>query len=87
MPAPMISHIVWRDAAYGLSETTISDTGLIELHALGFVLAETEESITISLEWQDGAESTRNWLAVPKNRIISRHDFRLPRPRQARVPS
>jgi hypothetical protein len=80
---PKLTHIIWRDAAYGLVEQDIAETGLIELHASGFVLREDDESITVSLEWQDGATTSRNWLAIPKNRIISRYDFRIPRARKA----
>jgi len=83
---PTATHIVWKDACFGLSECSIEQTGLVELHALGYVLKEDDEALTISLEWQDDCDSTRNWLAIPKNRIITRHDFRIPHPRKARLP-
>lgn len=81
---PALTHILWRDACFGLSETDITLTGLVDLHAVGFVLREDDESVIVSLEWQDEATTTRNWLAIPKNRISKRYDFAIPKPRPTR---
>lgn len=79
---PKLTHIVWRDASYGTGgESDIDKIKLSELDAVGFILREDEESVLVSLEWFPGAETTRNWLLIPKTGIISRRDFSLPAPK------
>lgn len=81
---PKLTHIIWRDASHGINgEFPINSIELSTLHAVGFVLMETDEAVVVSLEWVDGADTSRNWLAIPKTGILSRHDFRIPRPRKA----
>lgn len=78
---PAVTHIVWRDASHGINgEFPIDAIELAELHAVGFILRETADTVVISLEWVDGADTSRNWLAIPKTGILSRHDFRIPKP-------
>lgn len=73
-----IIYVVWRDASYGQSEVDVQDTGLVELHEVGFLLKEDDDCVVISMEEQDNATSTRNWVAVPKSCITRRYDGELP---------
>lgn len=64
-----IAYIVWRDATHGIEEMQPSDSGLVELHEIGFVAHEDEECITLTMEHQEGAETCRLWLTIPRVNI------------------
>lgn len=72
-----ITFIRWRDAAYGVTDYPIDDTGLADLLECGFLLREDQWSLTVSMENHEGATSTRNWICVPKTGILERHDIPL----------
>jgi hypothetical protein len=66
-----LAYIHWRDACHNSDEIRIDDLGeAVALHACGFVVKETEETITLSLEHQDGADTTRLWLSIPRVNIV-----------------
>lgn len=66
-----IAYIRWRDASYGNGdEQPIANlAGAVELHECGFLLREDKETVTLSMEHQDGAETTRIWLTIPRVNI------------------
>lgn len=64
-------YVRWRDAVHSMDEHEISGLGdLVELHEVGFLLKETPETVTLSIEIQKDATSTRMWLTVPKVNIV-----------------
>lgn len=70
-----ITCIRWLDAAYGQDEVEFDETGLAHLWEVGFLLREDEHSVTVSMEHQEGATTTRNWICVPKSGIVERRDL------------
>ena len=67
---PMVC-VHWRDASHSQEEWVIEALGgLEELYDVGFLLKETDESITIGMEYQHGNASTRNWLTIPRVNLI-----------------
>ena len=72
-----IAYVVWRDASHGLEEIRPAEGELAELHEIGFIWHEDEDRITLSLEYQDGAETARNWLSIPRQNILQIVRFRL----------
>lgn len=66
-----IVYVRWRDAQNSNFTHLISSLGdLAELHEIGFLLTESDETITIGTETQDGALEARFWLTIPKNCIV-----------------
>lgn len=67
-----IAYVVWKDAMYSQTEISIEDLGLVVLHCVGFVVRETEEFITLSVERQeDNLNYTRTNITIPKSGIVS----------------
>lgn len=67
----ILLYIRWRDAVNSNSQHAISSLGeLAELHEVGFLLAESEETITLGTESQEGATEARFWLTIPKQNIV-----------------
>lgn len=77
-----------------MSEHAISELGeLAELHEVGFLLKESDESITIGTERAKSDDvSARMWLTVPKVNIVEirrttlAKAFPAPRPKRAQKP-
>jgi hypothetical protein len=66
-----IVYIRWRDAVNSNATHSIASLGeLAELHEVGFLLKETDETITIGTEAQEGAVEARFWLTIPKANIV-----------------
>lgn len=66
-----IVYIKWRDAVNSNATHSIASLGdLAELHEVGFLLKESEETITIGTEAHDGAVEARFWLTIPKHNIV-----------------
>ncbi len=67
-----IVYIKWRDAMHSTSQHAVTSLGgLAELHEIGFLIKESDESITIGTEAEDGATvEARMWLTVPKVNIV-----------------
>ena len=81
---PRATYIHWRDASYTTEES--ADFELADLHSIGFVVAEDDESVTLGPEYQDGAVSHRLAVTIPKVNIKERRDFKIPKPRRPRKP-
>lgn len=72
-----LAYVIWLDATHGLDEIGTGVAGLAELHEVGFVWAENEHEITLTLEHQEDAEKTRIWLNIPRSGIKSIQYFTL----------
>lgn len=74
----IVTYIRWRDAVSEEATAPAVKTvaALVELCEVGFLLAETEEAVTIGMENHcDGEVSPGRWrLHVPKVCIIERRD-------------
>lgn len=69
---PPIVYVVWHDAHYSPEETPLNYVdGLVELHEVGWLLSQTDESVSIGMEYEPGMESTRLYLTIPKVNIKS----------------
>ena len=66
--------VSWCDASQSPArgdEHPIEQLGRLEhLYEVGWVLREDEETITIGLEHQEGMESARLWLTIPRCNIV-----------------
>ena len=68
--APPIVYIRWRDACFSSDTTPVeAANGLVELHEIGWLLAESPEAVTIGMEWEPGMLDTRFYLNIPKVNI------------------
>jgi hypothetical protein len=86
-----IIYLKWRDAINSNSSYPIGGMGgLAELHEVGFLLKETDDTITLGSESPDEKLDARFWLTIPKNAIIEQRRSTLarafPAPRRKRVP-
>lgn len=82
-------YVHWRDAAMHMDETDIEEMSLVDLYEVGWLIRETDEHITLAIEYPGGRRSTRLALSIPKVNIVQRHDFGMPKerkPRAARKP-
>ena len=69
-----IVYLHWRDACHDMNECRPAETGLIDLHEVGFLLHETDEFVTLSCEHPGDSDTARLWLSVPKTNIVERRD-------------
>jgi hypothetical protein len=84
--------IKWHDAVNSNATHSIASLGdLAELHEVGFLLAESAETITIGTESQAGQQvEARFWLTIPKKNIVEirrstlARAFPKPRPKKAK---
>lgn len=65
-----LAYVRWRDATHGIEEIAAADADLVELHEIGFVAAETDEAITLTMEYCPGATTFRLWLTIPRVNIL-----------------
>lgn len=66
-----IAYVRWRDASYGTDYKEFDALhGTVELHEVGFLVNESDETVALSLEWQDGSTESRNWLIIPRVNIV-----------------
>lgn len=66
-----ICYVCWRDACHDIAECPIENLGgLAELHEVGWLLTENEETVTLGIEHMDGATSARMWLTIPRVNIV-----------------
>ena len=69
---PTIAYVVWRDAHFSTDEVPLSEiSDLVELHEIGWLVSETDETLTLTMEYQPGVLSTRLYLTIPKVNIVS----------------
>lgn len=76
---PEIAYLIWRDANFGCGTptNTMQIGDLIELHEIGYILKESDESITLTMEGDGMGDENRNWLTVPKCNIMEIHRAEL----------
>lgn len=75
---PRLAYIRWHDACYTPDESEHEALGdLVELHEIGFVVKETEHTIVLCVEHQQGEQSSRLTLTVPRVNIVEQHDVSL----------
>ena len=79
-----VTYLKWRDASHGIGECYPGDMGLVELEEVGWLVQEDDDSVTLAMEHQTGAETRRLWLSVPKVNIVDRRDAELDRAFPAR---
>ncbi len=66
-----VAYVHWRDASHGMGEIEIGRMTLSDLHEVGFLVKEDEESVTLAMEWEgDEKVSTRLWLTIPRVGIV-----------------
>ena len=73
----IITYVRWRDAvSEDATASSKAVAALVELCEVGFLLAETDEVVTIGMEHHcDGEVSPGRWrLHVPKVSIVERRD-------------
>jgi hypothetical protein len=74
-----IASVVWKDACHSVDDREISEVSeLRTLREVGWLAAETEESITLSIEEPDGT-TIRNWMTIPRSAIVSMRTFPVSR--------
>jgi hypothetical protein len=67
---PPLVYLIWKDAHYSPEEVPLDIIQeLVVLHEVGWLVAESEESVTLSMEYQPGMDSTRLYLTVPRVNI------------------
>ena len=86
MKLPGVVYIRWRDACLpedNATPTLLSDAcKTLELHAVGWILHETDEAITLGVEYDAQDDNyARAWQTIPKVNIQEIRRFRLPRRR------
>lgn len=66
-----IAYIRWSDASYGNDDRSLDGlSGTVKLHAVGFLHNEDHaETVTLSMEHQDGETTSRLWMVIPKCNI------------------
>lgn len=89
MNNPELIYVVWKDAQNSNATHAISSLGdLAELHEVGFLIKETDETLVVGTESADGATEVRFWLTIPKNSIVEQRRVSLnkafPKPRVPR---
>lgn len=84
-------YVRWHDAINSNSSYAISSLGgLADLHEVGFLLKESETTITVGTESEEGATEARFWLTIPKVNIVEIRrrslDKAFPLPRKKKEP-
>jgi hypothetical protein len=83
-------YVHWRDAAMDMTDTPIEDMSLVDLYEIGWLVKETDDYITLAMEYpalciaEKGKLSTRLALTIPKSNIVFRHEFGLPKRRASK---
>jgi hypothetical protein len=75
-----IAYVKWADASYSnkSDERPLEElTGTTELEEVGFLLREDKDTITLALENQDGATTSRIWMIIPRCNIVSLYTRQL----------
>lgn len=82
-------YVRWRDAVNSNSQHAISSLGdLAELHEVGFLLKESDDTLTLGTESPGDGLEARFWLTIPKMNIVEMRRTTLakafPKPRVKR---
>lgn len=76
----VVTYIKWRDASYSQGDTSHADLSLIDLEEIGWLVKETEEAVTLSIERpEEGQEDYRLTLTIPKVNILLRKEIKIGR--------
>lgn len=79
MKAARIAAVIWRDACHSVDDCEITEISeLRTLREVGWLVTETDETVTLSLEEPDGT-TIRNWMTIPRMAIISMKTFPVSR--------
>lgn len=74
-----IVFLEWRDACYeSADEGGGVDSGLVPLREVGFLVGESDESITIAMELDQNGNPSRFRLHIPKVMIVRRTVLKIP---------
>lgn len=83
-----LAYVRWRDASYDTEEVPLERVELADLHEVGFLVAESVEAVKLSVEYQEGAETGRLCVTIPKCNILEMRTRELskafPSPRSSR---
>lgn len=74
----ILVYVHWRDACTEEAadpNTPVSDTPLVDLHEVGWLIGETEESVSIAMELEPHGAPGRWRLHIPKVNILERRNF------------
>lgn len=74
----MLVYIHWRDACTEEAAdplTPVSDQPLVDLHEIGWLIGETDESVSLSMELEPNLMPGRWRLHIPKCNILERRNF------------
>lgn len=77
---PKVTYIRWRDACSEEAaepHSPVSDSPLVELSEIGFVIGETPEAVSIALEMDADGKPGRWRLHIPVVNIIERRTAEL----------
>lgn len=81
-----VAYIQWRDASYSADEWATKDISLQDLPAVGFLVKEDDESVTLTMEPTEDLEKCRFWVCIPKVNIkdmrVRELDQAFPKPRR-----
>jgi hypothetical protein len=67
------AYVLWIDASKSAEEHALEDMNPMTLPAAGFVIRETPDDITLSLEPIMAETKCRMWLTIPKRNILKIH--------------
>lgn len=85
MKATTACFIRWKDACSEEAadpNTKVPDCPLVELREVGWLIAESEEAVSIAMELEPDGSPSRWRLHIPKTNIIERIDFEVPKRRR-----
>jgi hypothetical protein len=74
----ILTYVHWRDACTEEAAdpaTPVSDHPLVDLHEVGWLIAETDESVSIAMELEPHLAPGRWRLHIPKCNILERINF------------
>jgi len=75
-----LTYIRWRDACQEEAShprTPVTDSPLMELHEVGFLIGDTAEAVSIAMELELDGSPSRWRLHIPRVNIIERRDMEL----------
>ena len=85
MTAPTVVYLRWKDACSEEAaepNTKVPDSPLVELREVGWLIAESEEAVSIAMELEPDGSPSRWRLHIPKTNILERIDFEVPKRRR-----
>ena len=74
----ILVYIRWRDACTEEAadpSSPVADDPLVELHEVGWLIGENDESVSIAMELEPSMRPGRWRLHIPKVNIVERRNF------------